>query len=147
MGYSHLPCLINLPNVLCVGGTDATGTSRAYFSNFGSAKVHVGSPAMQIYSTLVNNASGVISHTYGPLNGTSMATPIVTGAAAMTLSLLGAADGNFFKAAAARSLLMSSATLPATPLPWLSQSRINAGNAMLQAVNLLGSTGTGRTCD
>ncbi len=127
--------------MLCVGGTDATGTSRAFFSNFGITKVHVGSPAMQIYSTIITNSSGVISHTYGPLNGTSMATPIVTGAAAMTLSRLGAADGNFFKATAVRSLLMSSATLPQTPLPWLTHSRVNAGNAMSQAATQLGATG------
>jgi len=40
----------------------------------------------------------VITHTYGPENGTSMATPIVSGCAAMALSLLGASDGNYFRA-------------------------------------------------
>ena len=40
----------------------------------------------------------VLSHTYGPMNGTSMATPITSGASAMVLSLLGASDGNYFKA-------------------------------------------------
>ena len=32
------------------------------------------------------------------MNGTSMATPIASGASAMVLSLLGASDGNYFKA-------------------------------------------------
>ena len=32
------------------------------------------------------------------MNGTSMATPITSGASAMVLSLLGASDGNYFKA-------------------------------------------------
>lgn len=35
--------------------------------------------------------------TYGPLNGTSMATPIVSAAGALTLSVLGSRDGNLFK--------------------------------------------------
>jgi subtilisin family serine protease len=43
-----------------------------------------------------------VSHTYGPLNGTSMATPIVSASAALTLSLLGASDGNYYKAAQVR---------------------------------------------
>jgi len=44
----------------------------------------------------------VVTHTYGPKNGTSMAAPIVSGVAAMVLSLLGASDGNYFKATQVR---------------------------------------------
>jgi subtilisin family serine protease len=55
------------------------------------------------------HAPAGIAHTFGPLNGTSMATPIVSGAAAMTLSLLGATDGNYYKATQVSKLLVSSA--------------------------------------
>ncbi|GAX83058.1 hypothetical protein CEUSTIGMA_g10484.t1 [Chlamydomonas eustigma] len=130
-GWSYCPCLVQLPNVLCVGGTDALN-QPAFFSNTGSSTVHLGSPAMQIYSTLYVNNSGVISHTYGPLNGTSMATPIVTGSAAMTLGLLGAANGDYYQAVQVKNLLMSSATVPPSPLPFISQSRVNPGLSLLQ---------------
>ncbi|GAX83406.1 hypothetical protein CEUSTIGMA_g10831.t1 [Chlamydomonas eustigma] len=143
-GWSYCPCLVNMPNVLCVGGTDALN-QPAFFSNYGKNTVHLGSPAMQVYSTLYANNSGVISHTYGPLNGTSMATPIVTGSAAMTLSLLGASNGNFYQAVQAKSLLMSSATLPSVPLPFISQSRVNPGLSMLQTTAQLKSVLTAQS--
>lgn len=56
LGYSYPPCLVNLPNILCVGGTDAQDM-RANFSNFGVTKVHLGSPSVQIYSTMYQNSS------------------------------------------------------------------------------------------
>jgi len=50
----------------------------ASFSNYGASSVHLGSPGVGIYSTLPNN-------TFGYMNGTSMATPFVSGVAAMML--------------------------------------------------------------
>ena len=44
----------------------------------------------------------VLTHKYQLMDGTSQATPIVSGVAALTLSLLGAADGNYFKATQVR---------------------------------------------
>lgn len=37
-------------------------------------------------------------NTYGPLNGTSMATPIVSGIAALVTSVLGAGTGSYYRA-------------------------------------------------
>eukprot|EP00955_Chlamydomonas_euryale_P105934 365669-Chlamydomonas_euryale.AAC.5 len=99
LGWSYLPCAAGASNVVCVGATDVYD-SPAGFSNRGEKSVHVGAPGVQIYSTLFSNATGGegLVHTYGPLNGTSMAAPVVSGAAALALSLLGAADGNFYRA-------------------------------------------------
>ncbi|GAX83405.1 hypothetical protein CEUSTIGMA_g10830.t1 [Chlamydomonas eustigma] len=140
LGYSYCPCLVNLSNVLCVGGTDPED-NLASFSNFGVETVQIGSPAVQIYSTLYQNSSGVISHTYGPLNGTSMAAPIVSGSAAMMLSLLGAADGNYYKGQQVYSLIENyhSAVNGPSPLPFHSRARLDAGAAIYQASIQLGA--------
>ena len=57
LGYSYCPCLVDLPNVVCVGGTDVEDR-RAAFSNWGNTTVHIGAPAVQIYSTMYLNRSG-----------------------------------------------------------------------------------------
>jgi subtilisin family serine protease len=50
----------------------------ASFSNYGSRTVHIGSPGVLILSTLPNNRTGTMS-------GTSMATPFISGMAALAL--------------------------------------------------------------
>jgi subtilisin family serine protease len=139
LGYFYAPCTIKLPNVLCVGAMDGMGQSPAFFTNYGPNNVHIGSPGMQIYSTYYTNLSGSITHNYAPQNGTSMATPVVAGVAAIALSILGANDGNFFKAAQLKSIIMNSAYRPALPsassppLPFMTQARVNAGVAAWMA--------------
>jgi uncharacterized repeat protein (TIGR01451 family) len=64
-----------LPNILSVAATTHTD-SLASFSNFGRRTVHVGAPGESIRSTTRNN-------TYSTFSGTSMATPHVTGLAAL----------------------------------------------------------------
>jgi subtilisin family serine protease/uncharacterized membrane protein len=53
---------------------------RAYFSNYGATSVHLGAPGQDILSTTIGN-------TYTVASGTSMATPVVSGAAALVLSV------------------------------------------------------------
>lgn len=65
------------PHVVAVAATDAKDR-RAKFSNFGSF-VTVAAPGDNIYSTLPNNS-------YGFFSGTSMATPHVSGVAALLFS-------------------------------------------------------------
>ncbi|MFN8243112.1 MAG: S8 family peptidase [Ferruginibacter sp.] len=68
-------------NVITVGasGDPKAGGLTASFSNYGKKEVDVFSPGVKIYSTLPGG------NTYGNLQGTSMACPLVAGIAALTL--------------------------------------------------------------
>jgi subtilisin family serine protease len=67
-----------LPGVITVASTTKTGT-RSGFSNFGLNKIDVAAPGSSILSTLPGGR-------YGLMSGTSMASPHVTGVAALMKS-------------------------------------------------------------
>ena len=69
------PCTYDLPNIICVAATTRTD-ARSSFSNYGRRTVHIGAPGSDILSTTRNG-------NYGFASGTSMATPHVTGVAAL----------------------------------------------------------------
>jgi subtilisin family serine protease len=71
----------NAANVIAVAATDQDD-AKADFSNYGANSVHLGAPGVNILSTTRSN-------TYSYFAGTSMATPHVSGAAALVLSKAG----------------------------------------------------------
>ena len=70
------------PNVISVASITSTGALSS-FSNYGATSVDIGAPGSSIYSTLPKSSKGSIVSGYGSYSGTSMATPHVTGAAAL----------------------------------------------------------------
>jgi len=91
------PSNYDLPNVIAVAAIDKTG-ALASFSQYGATTVDLGAPGVAINSTTAFN-------TYSSYNGTSMATPHVTGAAALYASTYPGST-----AAAIKSAILSSTT-------------------------------------
>lgn len=74
----HYPSSYNLPNVISVAALDRND-QLASFSNYGAKSVAVAAPGVEILSTWLNNE-------YEEKSGTSMATPVVSGVAALIIA-------------------------------------------------------------
>jgi subtilisin family serine protease len=126
-GATEYPCAYDEPNVLCVGATDPDDT-RAAFSNFGATTVDLFAPGEGIVSTYPlgqpTNFGGPDG--YEALSGTSMATPHVSGAAALVL-----ADRPAWSTAQLKSALTSGVDRPAALAGTsVSGGRLNAATSV-----------------
>lgn len=71
----NIPASYNLPNIISVAAVDSTG-AKASFSAYGPTTCDLAAPGVNVESTVLGTG-------YAFFNGTSMATPHVTGGAAL----------------------------------------------------------------
>lgn len=114
------PAAYNTASLMSVGGSNSTD-ARVF--NYGAVTVDLAAPASGIYSTTFGSNS-----TYGTMSGTSMATPHVTGAAALL-----AAYSPALSAASLKATLMNTVdTLPAFSGFNVTGGRLNVDRALRQ---------------
>jgi len=115
---AHYPSSYDLPNVISVASTtDADQLSG--FSNYGATSVDLAAPGSNIYSTMPGA-------TYGSMSGTSMATPQVSGVAALAYAIQ--PDATYQE-------VRDAIFLGVDPIPALSGSMVTGGR--LNAYNAL----------
>jgi subtilisin family serine protease len=126
------PASFDAPNVMAVAATD-NNDHLASFSNYGQSSVHLGAPGVLVYSTYPGNS-------YQYESGTSMATPHVSGAAALVLS----------RCSLTTAGLKNTLTASVDPLPSLSGltvtgGRLNVNKAIRACTTLSDFNGDGRS--
>ena len=104
-------------NVIAVASIDKTGVMSS-FSQWGPTTVDLGAPGGSVASTVPTSTKGVVSSGYAYMSGTSMATPHVTGAAALYKAIFPGATG-----AQIKSAIMSKSV----PTPSLSGKTVTGG--------------------
>jgi subtilisin family serine protease len=114
---SCYPAEYSNANVIAVASITSTGAISS-FSNYGSTTIDIGAPGSGIWSTLPVSSKGIVVAGYGSYSGTSMATPHVSGAAALY-----AAYHPGSSAAQIKTAILGSAT----PTPSLSGKTLTNG--------------------
>lgn len=106
-------------NIISVASITSSGALSS-FSNYGSSGVDLGAPGSSIASTVPKSSKGKVVSGYASYSGTSMATPHVTGAAALY-----AAQHPGSSAATIKSAIIDAAK--ATPTPSLAGKCVTGG--------------------
>ena len=121
--YKAYPCSYTQDNVVCVAATDSSDR-RAGFSNYGRTNVDLAAPGVGILSSLPGNR-------FASWSGTSMATPHVSGVAA----LIKAADLSMNYADIKNVIMNSVDKKPEYSGLWVSEGRLNAKKAISSVNN------------
>ncbi|HZR26542.1 MAG TPA: S8 family peptidase [Vicinamibacterales bacterium] len=115
------------PNMVTVAATD-NRDALASFSNYGATTVHIAAPGVNILSTTRSN-------TYSYFNGTSMATPHVSGAALLVLSACSLTTANL------RAALLNNVDLVGALATKVSTGgRLNVGRAIQSCARVTSAT-------
>lgn len=97
----HYPSSYKNANIIAVASITSTG-AKSGFSNYGSTSVHLGAPGSSIISTVPGKN---LSSAYASYSGTSMATPHVTGGAALYAAIYPNASASDIKFAILNSVV------------------------------------------
>jgi thermitase len=111
------PASYDVPNIISVAAIDNTGT-RADFSNYGKKTVHIGAPGVNVYSST--------GGAYDSWSGTSMATPHVSGVAALVWSH----EPQLTSAELKQRILLTARPLPGLKNKTSTGGMVNAYNAL-----------------
>lgn len=110
------PCSYDLSNIICVA---SAYDALSIFSDYGTGTVHLAAPGEAIWSTVLNNG-------YDAYDGTSMATPHVTGVLGLLKSQDSTRDWRTLK-----NLVLAGAVPPTQgKIPTLTGGRLYAPNSM-----------------
>ncbi|CAN5457179.1 hypothetical protein BH10BDE1_BH10BDE1_07700 [soil metagenome] len=122
------PASYSVPGILSVAATTDSDALASY-SNYGASTVHLGSPGSSIWSSLPNNS-------YGRASGTSMATPFVSGIAAMVIR-----ENPQLSAYQVKEVVLSGAQqISSLQTKTVTKARLNAYNAVLASKSLVGES-------
>lgn len=114
---------IDVPGAIAVGSTDQVTKDKSSFSHYGNQFVEIAAPGSAqtggILSLFINQPSRGVST--GTLNGTSMASPMVAAAGALTYGYLRALRGFYPTAVEVKDLILRSAEKRASLAPYFKE--------------------------
>lgn len=130
-GMQAYPCSIPSPNIICVGATDEAGVPvKSWWStNYGVSEVDIAAPGANILSTVPGSA-------YAEFGGTSMATPVVAGAAA----ILRSKEPSLTPPQIRERLMRTADPIPSAVAT--GSGRVNLANAIADTLSTRGALGT-----
>lgn len=126
------PSGYRVDNLVSVAATTQSDT-LADFSNYGANTIHLAAPGVNLLSTTHDT-------NYGYMSGTSMAAPLVSGAAALLQAMSLEATNTSLAPLALRQLLVDSVDpIPGGSAKLISGGRLNLGRAVQTLAQQLGS--------